>query len=52
VRLVGNGLFALQPEIDAEQRKSLPQSCQTPVRLILSVEVWAVTGGDPPRWRG
>jgi DNA helicase II / ATP-dependent DNA helicase PcrA len=35
----GNGLFALKPEIDAEVRKTLPPSCQTPVRFMLSVEI-------------
>jgi PHP family Zn ribbon phosphoesterase len=35
----GNGLFALTPEIDAEVRKTLPPSCRTPVRFMLSVEI-------------
>jgi DNA helicase II / ATP-dependent DNA helicase PcrA len=35
----GNGLFALRPEIDGEMRKTLPLSCQTPVRFMLSVEI-------------
>jgi hypothetical protein len=44
-RPAGTGLFALKPEIDAEVCKSPPQSCQTPVRFMLSVEV----GGDGGR---
>jgi ATP-dependent DNA helicase UvrD/PcrA len=35
----GNGLYALRPEIEAEVRKTLPPSCQTPVRFMLSVEI-------------
>lgn len=35
----GNGLFALKPEIEAEVRKTLPPSCQTEVRFMLSVEI-------------
>jgi DNA helicase II / ATP-dependent DNA helicase PcrA len=35
----GNGLFALKPEIEAEVRKTLPPSCRTPVRFMLSVEI-------------
>jgi uncharacterized protein (TIGR00375 family) len=35
----GDGLFALKPEIDAEVRKTLPLSCQTPVHFMLSVEI-------------
>jgi PHP family Zn ribbon phosphoesterase len=35
----GDGLFALKPEIDAEVRRTLPPSCQTPVRFMLSVEI-------------
>jgi DNA helicase II / ATP-dependent DNA helicase PcrA len=36
---VGNGLFALKPEIEAEIWKSLPPSCRAPVRFMLSVEI-------------
>ncbi|KAF7598004.1 MAG: hypothetical protein CGU28_15100 [Candidatus Dactylopiibacterium carminicum] len=35
----GNGLFALRPEIEAEVLKSLPPSCRTPVRFMLSTEI-------------
>jgi DNA helicase II / ATP-dependent DNA helicase PcrA len=36
---VGSGLFALKPEIEADIWKSLPPSCRTPVRFMLSVEI-------------
>jgi uncharacterized protein (TIGR00375 family) len=35
----GNGLFALKPEIEAEIWKTLPASCRTVVRFMLSVEI-------------
>ena len=35
----GNGLFALKPEIEVEIWKTLPSSCRTPVRFMLSVEI-------------
>jgi DNA helicase II / ATP-dependent DNA helicase PcrA len=35
----GNGLFALKGEIEAEIWKTLPPSCRTPVRFMLSVEI-------------
>jgi DNA helicase II / ATP-dependent DNA helicase PcrA len=35
----GAGLFALQPEIEAEIWKTLPPSCRKPVRFMLSVEI-------------
>ena len=35
----GNGLFALKPEIEAEIWKTLPASCRTAVRFMLSVEI-------------
>ncbi len=35
----GNGLFALKPEIEEEARKTLPPSCRTSVRFMLSVEI-------------
>ena len=35
----GNGLFSLKPEIEAEIWKTLPPSCRTAVRFMLSVEI-------------
>jgi PHP family Zn ribbon phosphoesterase len=35
----GNGLFSLKPEIEAEVSKTLPPSCRTAVRFMLSVEI-------------
>ena len=35
----GNGLFALRSEIEAEVLKTLPPSCRTPVRFMLSTEI-------------
>jgi len=35
----GDGLFALKPEIEAEVWKTLPPSCRTPVRFMLSTEI-------------
>jgi len=35
----GNGLLGLRPEIEAEIWKTLPPSCRTPVRFMLSVEI-------------
>ncbi|THF64497.1 hypothetical protein E6C76_10535 [Pseudothauera nasutitermitis] len=35
----GDGLFALRPEIEAEVLKTLPPSCRTPVRFMLSTEI-------------
>ncbi len=35
----GGGLFSLKPEIEAEVWKTLPPSCRTPVRFMLSVEI-------------
>jgi DNA helicase II / ATP-dependent DNA helicase PcrA len=34
-----NGLFSLKPEIEAEIWKTLPPSCRTAVRFMLSVEI-------------
>jgi len=39
LRAEGNGLFRLRPEIETEIWKTLPPSCRTPVRFMLSVEV-------------
>ncbi|MDR3437088.1 UvrD-helicase domain-containing protein [Telmatospirillum sp.] len=36
---VGNGLFRLRPEIEAEVWKTLPPACQVPVHFMLSVEI-------------
>src|SRR5262252_1150947 len=36
---MGNGLFSLKPEIEAEIWKTLPPSCRMPVRFMLSVEI-------------
>src|SRR5258708_2239169 len=35
----GGGLFSLKPEIEAEIWKTLPPSCRTAVRFMLSVEI-------------
>jgi ATP-dependent DNA helicase UvrD/PcrA len=35
----GGGLFSLKPEIEAEIGKTLPPSCRTAVRFMLSVEI-------------
>jgi len=35
----GGGLFSLKPEIEADIWKTLPPSCRTPVRFMLSVEI-------------
>lgn len=35
----GNGLYRLRSEIEAEIWKTLPPSCRTPVRFMLSVEI-------------
>ena len=35
----GDGLFCLKPEIEAEVWKTLPPSCRTKVRFMLSVEI-------------
>jgi DNA helicase-2/ATP-dependent DNA helicase PcrA len=35
----GDGLYALKPEIDAQVRSTLPPSCRTTVRFMLSVEI-------------
>ncbi|MCC6209352.1 MAG: DNA helicase UvrD, partial [Gammaproteobacteria bacterium] len=35
----GDGLFSLRPEIQTELWKTLPPSCRTPVRFMLSVEI-------------
>jgi uncharacterized protein (TIGR00375 family) len=35
----GGGLFSLKSEIEAEIWKTLPPSCRTPVRFMLSVEI-------------
>jgi PHP family Zn ribbon phosphoesterase len=35
----GGGLFSLKPGIEAEIWKTLPPSCRTPVRFMLSVEI-------------
>jgi DNA helicase-2/ATP-dependent DNA helicase PcrA len=35
----GGGLFSLKPEIEAEISKTLPPSCRTAVRFMLSVEI-------------
>ncbi|MCW5620281.1 MAG: UvrD-helicase domain-containing protein [Burkholderiales bacterium] len=36
---MGNGLFRICPEIESEIWKTLPPSCRTPVRFMLSVEI-------------
>jgi len=39
LRPMGNGLFSLKPEIEAEIWKTLPPACRAPVRFMLSVEI-------------
>ncbi|MGE3833075.1 MAG: hypothetical protein AB7F76_18945, partial [Parvibaculaceae bacterium] len=35
----GSGLFRLRPEIEADIEKTLPLSCRSPVRFMLSTEI-------------
>ena len=47
---IGNGLFRLKPEIEAEVWKTLPPACRAPVRFMLCTEISTIyKKGDKTR---